>query len=264
MTATSHKATTAAIRVSHAGTIERAETIEGRLVYAIGDVHGCYEQLCRLLELIVQDAASRSKGRRPELVFCGDYVDRGPDSATVIEALCWLQRHCPYDLHCLKGNHEKALLDFLDDPAQATDWLSYGGKETLSSYGLTVPNLILRAEDLTRLRDDLVDQMPASHLRFLERLSLIISMGDYAFVHAGVRPTVPLQQQREKDLLWIRSEFLEYSGPQEKMIVHGHSWNSVTPELQINRIGIDTGAFKTGCLTAVRIEDGEIEFIQSS
>ena len=247
-------------RVRH---VERTTAnVVGQLVYAIGDVHGCYDLLRKLLAQVTEDFVTRARGRRPVLIFSGDYVDRGPDSAKVLDALVWLRRRGEFDLHLLKGNHEEAFLSFIGEPESGADWLRYGGEQTLTSYGVRPPD----AEDrvgCVDARDELLDNMPASHLRLLQRLKLLVSIGDYAFAHAGVRPGVPIEAQTEKDLLWIRREFLDAPGAFPKVIVHGHSWNSDRPEILNNRIGIDTGAYETGVLTAVCLEDEEVAVFQA-
>lgn len=230
--------------------------VGGQLVYAVGDIHGSYGLFKEMLARIAQDAAGRAAGRRPILVLLGDYVDRGPDSEKVVEALVWLKRRDDLEVHLLKGNHEQALLAFLDEPDDAEPWLAYGGAATLAAYGVTPGG------DLSLARDELLARMPASHLRLLERLELMVEVGDYAFVHAGVRPGAPLARQTENDLLWIRQGFLDVDGPFEKVIVHGHTWLDHRPQLSEHRIGLDTGAFATGVLSAVRLEDGEREILQ--
>jgi serine/threonine protein phosphatase 1 len=237
--------------------------VEGELVYAIGDIHGRYDLMKALLAQIAADAAARAAGRRPILIFLGDYVDRGPDSAKVVEALLWLGRRRDLDVRLLKGNHEQAMLDFLDVPATGAHWLRFGGVETLAAYGVLAPEPDEGEAGLARARDDLLERMPASHLRLLEGLELMLQVGDYAFVHAGVRPRTPLNAQAEDDLLWIRKEFLEARGPFEKVVVHGHTWIGDRPQVFDHRIGVDTGAFMTGALTAVRLEDGEIGILQA-
>jgi len=236
-------------------------TTGGELIYAIGDVHGRYDLLKDLLSRIARDYVGRAQGRRPVLVFCGDYVDRGPQSAEVVEAIIWLQRRSDVATRALKGNHEQALLAFIDDPVSGWPWLQFGGLETLVSYGVTPPEQDER--DCWRARDDLLGRMPASHLHFLRGLELMVTAGDYAFVHAGVRPGRALKRQVENDLLWIRDGFLDASKPFEKIIVHGHTWMDERPQINANRIGIDTGAYSTGVLTALRLDDVALEIIQA-
>jgi serine/threonine protein phosphatase 1 len=235
--------------------------VSGQIVYAIGDIHGCYDPLRALLDRIARDANARAAGRTPVLIFLGDYVDRGPDSARVIDALCWLKRHAPYEVHFLKGNHDAVMAGFIADPAGHRDWLRFGGVETLQSYGVTPPPLDADRAQLTAARDDLLERLPVAHLRFLEQLDPMAMIGDYAFVHAGIRPKTPLAEQAEGDLLWIREDFLDSPDRHEKIVVHGHTWASAEPEMLPNRIGVDTGAYETGVLTAVRLEDGRAEFM---
>ena len=236
---------------------------DGRLVYAVGDIHGRYDVLKILLAMIAKDYPPRAQSRRPVLVFCGDYIDRGPQSLEVLEALIWLRRHGGFELHLLKGNHEQAMLEFLEAPAAGGPWLRHGGAETLASYGVAAPAPDAGDLALARTRDDLLARLPASHLRLLQALELMVTVGDYAFVHAGVRPGTVLAEQLEDDLLWIREDFLRETGPFEKIIVHGHSWVSDRPQVLAHRVGIDTGAYATGVLSAVRIEDGALDVLQA-
>jgi serine/threonine protein phosphatase 1 len=242
---------------------EHANKIDGNLVYAIGDIHGCYNALKALLKIVVEDATMRANGRNTILIFCGDYVDRGPDSAQVLDSLCWLRRHSPYDLYFLKGNHEEVFSNYLRDPRQAQDWLRYGGRETMMSYGVSPPAVDAPPAHHFRARADLLEAMPVSHWRFLDSLELMVTVGDFAFVHAGVRSKQPLAKQTPEDLLWIRDGFLDFDGPHEKIIVHGHSWSSREPDIHAHRIGIDTGAYETGILTALRIEDSGVGVLQA-
>lgn len=239
-------------------------SVFGRLIYAVGDIHGCYDQLRDLLAKISDDAAQRAEGRRVGLIFCGDYIDRGPASREVVDAMWWLKRHGPFDLHCLKGNHEQVLLDYLDDPAAAADWMRFGGAETLRSYGVEPPERDANPAEHCRARDDLLENMPSAHLKFFENLELMVGIGEYAFVHAGVRPGVPLEEQASRDLLWIRNDWIENDRPAERIIVHGHTWSDHEAEIRPHRIGIDTGVYETGILSAVRIEDGEIAILSAS
>lgn len=231
---------------------------EGQLVYAVGDIHGRYDLLQRILRRIVADAAIQANGRRPVLVFCGDYIDRGPASAEVLAALAWLRRRPDYETHLLIGNHEQAMLRYLADPESGRPWVGFGGAETLAAYGVAAPDVVDDTEAHVEARDRLLDAMPASHLDLLQSLETLVTIGDYAFCHAGARPGRPLAEQTVQDLLWIRGPFLDSTKPFEKMIVHGHSWDGPEPVVRSNRIGIDTGAYETGVLTCIRIEDGRV------
>jgi serine/threonine protein phosphatase 1 len=235
--------------------------VDGQLIYAIGDIHGCYSQLRRLLGRITSDAEARARGRTATLIFCGDYVDRGPASRQVLEALCWLKRRRPFNVQFLKGNHEQVMLDYLSTPDRSTAWLRFGGAETLQSYGVTPPAPDDAPEAHRTARDILLERLPVAHLRFLEELELMVGVGDYAFVHAGVRPGVALARQAEEDLLWIRREFLDAEEAYGRIIVHGHTWEGDQPQVRPHRIGIDTGAYETGVLSALRIEDDSVSLL---
>jgi serine/threonine protein phosphatase 1 len=234
-----------------------------KLLYAIGDIHGCYDLLHALLGAIGRDAAERYPGVTPTLVLCGDYVDRGPDSAKVLTALTWLMRSSAVELYLLEGNHEAMLLGFLDNPTEYGKWLSVDGFRTLQSYGIEVSDK-RDAATLKALRNSLLDAMPISHRQLLHDLRLIVEVGDYAFVHAGVMPGVPLRAQSRNALLWIGAEFLEHPNPATSVIVHGHTWVDEHPTLLPHRIGIDTGAYKTDVLTGIRIGNDFIEVIQAT
>lgn len=241
---------------------QAASKVGGQLVYAIGDIHGCYGLMKDLLATIAADSAARARGRRPVLVFLGDYVDRGPHSAQVMEALVWLQRRRDLDIHFLKGNHEQGLLEFMDEPERGAPWLGFGGAETLGAYGVQPPPEA-SPEALRAARDELLERMPASHLKLLLQLETLVVIGDYAFVHAGIRPGTPLEAQSENDLLWMRRGFVDQPGPFPKIIVHGHTWLGEQPQLMEHRLGLDTGAYATGVLTAARLEDGEVAILQA-
>jgi len=231
----------------------------GRLVYAIGDVHGYPGVLRSLVEEIARDAARTRPAERPLLIFIGDYVDRGPDSRAVIDAVMALQADPRFEVVALKGNHEDALLRVLDDPAFGPSWCANWGQATLRSYGVEPPDSDLDAE---AARQALARAVPPAHRRFLEDLPVSLTVGDYLFVHAGVRPGVPLAEQAERDLIWIRYDFLESDEAFGKVVVHGHT-PAEAPELRANRIGIDTGVYMTGVLTAVRLRGEEQRFIQA-
>ncbi|WP_242182451.1 metallophosphoesterase family protein [Sphingomonas sp. CARO-RG-8B-R24-01] len=253
------------LRSPHGSPAARARSTDGRVIFAIGDIHGCYRQLSALLEAIVADLATLASAAPPLLVFCGDYVDRGPETSNVLTALIWLARHPALDVVFLRGNHEEMLLGFLEQPGESLAWLRRDGARTLMSYGVAVAesDSDTLEEDCVALRDQLLDQMPASHLDFLRALPIRRVCGDYVFVHAGLRPGVSLARQEDEDCLWIGKEFLRSDHRFEKVVVHGHSWNSDAPVVTANRIGIDTGAYATGVLTAVRLDGSSIAFIQA-
>ncbi|OGO95641.1 MAG: serine/threonine protein phosphatase [Coxiella sp. RIFCSPHIGHO2_12_FULL_44_14] len=228
-------------------------------LYAIGDIHGRYDLLTLLLRLIRQEAASYSTARKI-LVTLGDYIDRGPGARRVIDTFL----HLPIDgfeTRHLKGNHEKMLLDFMEDPEQGSVWLSNGGWATLLSYGFRASDLPKNARELPRLRDCLLKKIPQAHWDFFKSLHLFYQLGDYYFVHAGVHPGVALESQTEDDLLWIREPFLSSEYDWGKIIVHGHSITH-QPRKRFNRIGLDTGAFHTGVLTCLVLQGEEHHFLQ--
>jgi serine/threonine protein phosphatase 1 len=220
----------------------------GLRVYAIGDIHGRSDLLNYLAQRIEEDKASA--GGLAITVFLGDYIDRGPDSAGVIDRLA--RRDFPTEFVALRGNHEEVLLKFLTDPDVLSNWRNFGGLETLHSYGVDVQPA-MRGTGFDNVRRSLIERMPASHRRFLIETTLSASFGDYFFCHAGARPGVPLEQQTPRDLLWIRGEFLEFRGSWDKVVVHGHT-PVAEPELLRNRINVDTGAFASSVLTAVVLD----------
>lgn len=222
---------------------------DGLRVYAIGDVHGRADLLQSLLTVIDADLA-RSAPPRAIQVFLGDYVDRGPDSAGVIDML--IERSQTHETVCLKGNHEVFLLEVLNDPARLQEWRHYGGLLTLVSYGIT-PTMNPSAEEQVELITKLKQAIPPEHLSFLQHLPSSFTCGDYFFVHAGIRPGVPLERQRDEDMLWIRDEFLDSEERFGKYIVHGHT-PVPAPDIRPNRINIDTGAYATGNLTLLTIQ----------
>jgi len=233
----------------------------GILTYAIGDIHGRADLLSELLVELRADAAAAPSSMRRIIVFLGDYIDRGPDSGKVIDLILDLGKGEEFEVRALKGNHEEALLTFLKDPTGGAAWIQHGGAETLGAYGVAVPRLRTDMEGWAEARDQLVLAMPQSHLAFFQSLDIVFELGDYFFVHAGVRPHIPLDQQSEHDLLWIREEFLDASPSWRKVIVHGHT-PMPEPVLSPLRIGLDTGAYATGRLSAIRLVDIDRRIIQ--
>ena len=233
-----------------------------RLVYAIGDVHGRLDLLEPLVRQIADDVLVRRPEKRPMLVFVGDYIDRGQHSKGVIDYIIALRDQGGFEVRTLKGNHEEAMINFLGDATAGAEWVEYGGAQTLASYGVTPPKLNSDAADWERTREEFGRLTPQAHLDFLSRLELILVVGDYAFVHAGLRPGVTIQDQDEHDLMWIRDVFLNERRPFEKVIVHGHTPDE-QPFIGLCRIGIDTGAYATGVLTAVRLSGEDQTILQS-
>lgn len=234
----------------------RPHSPDGIRIYAVGDIHGRIDLLDQLLMRIDADLKERPVARAIQ-VFLGDYVDRGQDSAGVLERL--IARGQSHETICLLGNHEDCLLEFFTNPGILTAWSQNGGLTTLLSYGLK-PSIQSSPEEQRELSAALASAMPDSHRRFLSELPLSFTCGDYFFVHAGVRPGVPFARQCEEDLLWIREEFLRHEGAFEKVVVHGHT-PVREPDVRANRINIDTGAYATGRLTCVRLERDEITFV---
>lgn len=235
-------------------------TPPGVRIYAVGDIHGRDDLLRSLLAEIERDA-SETSGCRKVLIFLGDYVDRGLGARQVIERLSTLALP-EFEMVFLKGNHEVALMQFLEDAQFGRTWKYYGGLETLHSYGVDDLTLSDEPADFERARIKFNEALPLSHRQFLSRLVLTAEFGDYFFVHAGVRPGISLKRQAESDLLWIRDEFLESRASFGKVIVHGH-----TPKEEAvfrrNRIGIDTGAYITGVLTCLVLDGLSQRLIQT-
>jgi len=241
-----------------AGAQRPAALPPGLRVYAIGDVHGRADLLRELDERIAADARGGS-AREMRTVLLGDYVDRGPDSREVVERIV-RGRLGGLPTTCLLGNHEAMLLRFLEDVAEARRWLTYGGRATLMSYGVPAARGDATDAALGALQREFRDRFPSEHRDFLARLPRHASFGDYFFVHAGIRPGVPIERQNDTDLIWIREEFLASSDFHGRIVVHGHSYKH-EPEVMPNRIGIDTGAYATGRLTCLVLERSDLRFL---
>ena len=235
---------------------------DGRLVYAVGDVHGYANVLRALIGELRDDLMRSAPAEPPLLVFLGDYVDRGPDSRGVIDMILDLEADGPFEVVCLKGNHEDALRRFLREADFGPNWIVNWGETTLRSYGVTVPAEGREAEEAPRVQAELAAALPAAHRDFLRRCVMSLTLGDYLFVHAGVRPGVPLSEQHDRDLMWIRYDFLESDEDFGKVIVHGHTPTD-RPARRANRIGIDTGVYYSGVLTAVRLDGTDQRIIQA-
>ncbi|CAN5267198.1 metallophosphoesterase family protein [soil metagenome] len=235
---------------------------EGWTLYAVGDIHGRLDLFEGLLDRIDADLSRLPEGGQAALILLGDYVDRGPKSREVIELARSLEGSGGCVVHALKGNHEEALLDFLREPGEGPVWGEFGGVATLASYGIGPPTPRSDRAAWERARDTLAAAMPPEHLAFLQGLALSVTYCDYLFVHAGVRPRVPVADQDPHDLMWIRHDFLkgDWRGP--PVVVHCHT-PSPEPQLEHWRIGVDTGAYATGVLTAVRLEGTGREILQA-
>ena len=198
--------------------------------YTIGDIHGCLDQVQRLVELCERDAGAQ----RAKFVFLGDYIDRGPDSRNVIDFLIDLQKWSPDEIICLRGNHEELLLAAVDAPDWEENWLRNGGIQTLQSYGAAT-----------------VATIPQDHIDWIRSLPKFHDDGLRFFVHAGVHPDRPLESQDEHDLLWIREPFLSSTKDFGCLVVHGHTpLSSGKPDIHFNRLNLDTAAVYGGPLTA--------------
>lgn len=232
---------------------------EGRRVYAIGDVHGRLDLLDELIARIHADEAARGDAAT-SWVFLGDLVDRGSDSAGVVERVIRLSNE-QSDVRVLQGNHEEVFLSVLDGDLESLRLFNrIGGRETILSYGVSEEEF--EKLDLGALSARVRAAVPEHHGAFLRQAQDVIEIGDYAFVHAGIRPGVALVDQRPSDLRWIRSRFLGHEGDHGRLIVHGHTITD-DPDERANRIGIDTGAFASGRLTALGLEGQERWFLDT-
>jgi len=235
---------------------QRPQVPEGVRVYAIGDIHGRVDLLDATLERIDADLATKPLARSIE-VFLGDYIDRGPASRQVLDRLVARKRNRRAVF--LKGNHETFVTNFLNNPRILDDWQRLGGLETLMSYGIT-PVANADAGTQAHFAAAFSQALPKTHRSFLADLISTFTCGDFFFVHAGVRPGIPLAKQREEDLLWIRHDFLSCEKDFGKIIVHGHT-PVPKPDIRPNRINIDTGAYATGQLTCLMLEADRISLI---
>ena len=240
-------------------TADRPQGAQGLRAYVVGDIHGRLDLLEKLLEKIHADIAARAPCETL-LVFVGDLIDRGPDSARVVEALR-TYNHPNVRTIFLLGNHEEVLLRILDgETSLIPSWLNFGGAQCLESYGLASKEVAVAAE-----RDALAlirRAIPPYHSDFLRSFVDSCRFGDYLFVHAGIRPGIELHDQRQSDLRWIREPFLLDESDHGFVVVHGHTISQEVEE-KTNRIGIDTGAFATGILTALAIEGADRWFIDT-
>jgi len=223
-------------------------------IYAVGDIHGRADLLSEITARIDDDIRRRPIAHTVE-VYLGDYIDRGPHSRTVIDLLA--VRLVAHRAVCLRGNHEAVMEGFLQDPAILQYWEPLGGMQTLASYGIELHG---ESETAIGLHRRFLDAFPRAHELFMQCLRHQFSCGDFLFVHAGIRPDIPIEQQDVNDLIWIRNEFLDCTQDHERFIVHGHT-PVPHPDIRHNRINIDTGAWRTGTLTCIAIEGSTILFL---
>ena len=238
----------------------KARVPDGEVIYAIGDIHGRDDLLAGLHATIAEElSAETPQAREATVIYLGDYVDRGRDSRAVIDRL--LDNPVPRAKSVfLKGNHEDAMLRFLAGQESGESWLTIGGGATARSYGVSLKSPNGGAVPPGSIRAQLAAAIPERHLQFLKSLTLTHEAGDYLFVHAGVRPGLPFEDQSPRDLLWIRSEFLTSKLNHGKIVVHGHSSGGNTV-VKRNRICVDTAAYATDCLSCVVLEGKKRRFI---
>ncbi|MDP2133720.1 MAG: metallophosphoesterase [Sulfuritalea sp.] len=238
------------------------QTPTDTVIYAIGDIHGRLDLIDAIHQRIAADAMRRT-ARRRQVVYLGDYVSRGPDSRGVVDRVReWLPEG--FERITLKGNHEDLMLRFLEgEIGTGRHWLDYGGLEAMAAYGVDIADRDARDDaSVIALGDGLARRLPPSHLEFFRALRISHRAGDYLFVHAGVRPGVPLSRQSDRDCLWIRKAFLHSDADHGAVIVHGHCI-SEQPEMRHNRIGIDTGAYRSGVLTCLVLDGENCSFLQT-
>ncbi len=238
--------------------VELGDRLTSFPIYAIGDVHGSLDLLLQAEQKILADLAG---DRSPALVvLLGDYVDRGRDSCGVLEHLL---RPPPAPLRriALCGNHEQLFSDFLENPRENMHWLDFGGRQTLLSYGVDIDYFIEKGRlRVQPFKDALLGAIPETHRQLLANLPIYARIGPYIFVHAGLRPGLPLEAQTDEDMLWIREPFLSQGAGLDLLVIHGHT--PVTePETGPQRVGIDTGAFTTGRLTVLKIVESGLSII---
>ncbi|MBB4190571.1 serine/threonine protein phosphatase 1 [Rhizobium aethiopicum] len=227
--------------------------------YAIGDIHGRYDLLLKAEEAILQDGA-RLPGQKL-IVTLGDYIDRGPESAQVITHL---MEPPPdgFDRICLAGNHEIAMLDYVDGWLPYDDWMRMGSAESLKSYGLDPEHLPLVFPSGAQLDAFLRQSLPHTHIDFMRALPIMLDTPSVVFVHAGIDPMLPLSAQTEDDLVLIRHRFLESRVPLPKLVVHGHT-PSDEPDIRPRRLNLDTRAFRSGKLTVARFWQGRVHLFST-
>ena len=230
----------------------------GAVLYAIGDIHGRADLLEPLLAEIRLQGAS---GGRTIVVGLGDYVDRGADTKGVVDRLLDLAALPGIEARFLCGNHDQILLDFLEDPERGPYWARVGGKQTLESYGVEAP-AGKQGGQWRRARDAFAAALPQRQLDFFQGLATSFSFGDYFFAHAGAKPGTALEAQAEQDLLWIRQPFLDHEDAFEQIVVHGHT-PAEDAHADHRRIGLDTGAYMSGVLSACRFEGRSRRLIQA-
>lgn len=241
-----------------------AKFTDGRVGYAVGDIHGRVDLLSQMLGALEAraDEDAREAGA-PVVVFLGDYVDRGPDSAGVIDLLL-RERPQRFERRYLKGNHEQAMLAYMEAPLANRAWVLQGGAETMRAYGVATPPPTAATEaDWLTAAEQLRARVPQAHLEFLHSLERYAVYGDYAFVHAGVDASRPLEKQSDTDLFWSRAQFIASKRRFSHRVVHGHTPVD-RPYADERRVAVDTGAYASGVLTAARFEGDQVSFVSVS
>jgi serine/threonine protein phosphatase 1 len=234
---------------------------DGRVGFAVGDIHGRADLLTEMLAMLEERAETeRRNGGEPVVVFLGDYVDRGPQSPAVIDMLLQGRPH-GYRRHHLRGNHEQSMLMFMETPLENRAWVLQGGAETLVSYGVQPPPPVgATDEDWLSVAAAFKVRVPQTHVDFLNSLERYVAYGDYAFVHAGVDAARTLEDQTDDDLYWIRDRFIASKRRFSHRVVHGHT-PVERPYVDQRRIAVDTGAYASGTLTAARFEGEDVSFL---
>jgi serine/threonine protein phosphatase 1 len=237
---------------------------DGRVGFAVGDIHGRADLLGEMMALLEERAeAERRAGGVPIVIFLGDYVDRGPQSAAVLDMLI-AGRPRGFERRYLKGNHEQSMLLFMETPLENRAWVLQGGAETLMSYGVQPPAPVGAEEaDWVAVGAALKERVPAPHKAFLNGLERYVALGDYAFVHAGVDAARSLEDQTDDDLYWSRDRFIASKRRFSHRVVHGHTPVD-KPYADQRRIAVDTGAYASGTLTAARFEGPDVAFLSVS
>lgn len=220
----------------------------GQRIYAIGDIHGRLDLFQSLVAAIEQDERARAKADTT-IVLLGDLIDRGPESAGVIALARDLAARRPTRI--LAGNHEEMFLQSFERLETLRHFLRFGGRETLLSYPIELA--AYREMTIEETQAAMRDVVPPEDLEFISGFEDRIAIGDYLFVHAGIRPALALEEQSLQDLRWIREPFLSHCGEHGYCVVHGHTISEAV-EIRANRIGIDTGAYQSGRLTAIGLE----------
>ncbi|WP_395942760.1 metallophosphoesterase family protein [Brevundimonas sp.] len=240
----------------------RASTPEDTVAWAVGDIHGRIDLLAPLADAMIADLQA-STARRKVLIFLGDYIDRGPDSKGVIDLLAGLRTRGMFELHFLRGNHEDRMEAFLTDPELGPGWCDYGGREALQSYGVNPPFDKTDAAGWAAACQAFNAAVDDHQRAFLAAQEYSFSLGDYFFAHAGAKPGVALDAQDPQQLMWVRQAFLNHPDPFDRVVIHGHTPTEAV-HADDRRIGLDTGAYATGVLTALRLEGEDRQLMQTA